>query len=196
MHDIVLFVEDAAHEQIVGSLVRRLAADNGIEVRLEWRSVRHGHGKVVVELKDFLRDLRRQAGTAPDLLIVATDANCRGLNERVKELSEPDTPAPMILAIPDPHIERWLLLDGAAFKAVLGKGCDAPDHKCSRDRYKESLIQAIYATGITPTLGGIEFAEDIVKEMDIDRAARADASFKRFVDGMRALFKQWQTLRR
>jgi Domain of unknown function (DUF4276) len=116
------------------------------------------------------------------LIIVATDANCAGLNERVSEFQDRDAPAPMVLAVPDPHVERWLLLDGAAFRTVFGRGCDAPDLKCSRDRYKQRLIEAIHATGVTPSLGGIEFAEDIIQHMDIDRAAQADRSFQRFVD--------------
>lgn len=77
-----------------------------------------------------MRDLKRQGRPYPDLIVVATDANCKGLNERTREIVCRDDPAPMILAIPDPHLERWLLLDGAAFKAVFGKGCDAPDQKC------------------------------------------------------------------
>ena len=42
--------------------------------------------------------------------------------------------------VPNPHVERWLLLDGAAFKAAVGHGCDAPDQKCDRGRYKERLL--------------------------------------------------------
>ena len=139
-----------------------------------------------------MRDLRRQGGSLPDLLIVASDANCKRLNERVKELQVRDPPTPMILAIPDPHIERWLLLDSVAFRTVFGKGCDAPDQKCRRDRYKQRLIEAIFATGITPSLGGIEFAEDIIQQMDIDGAAQADRSLRRFVDDLRDAFQRWQ----
>lgn len=189
MRDIALFVEDSGHQQIIGALVRRLARDAGIEVRLDWRSVRHGHGRVAHELKEYLRDLKGQGGRLPDLIIVASDANCRGLNERIKQLDDPDAPAPMILAIPDPHIERWLLLDGAAFKEVFGQGCSAPDQKCSRDRYKKLLIEAIRYAGVTPNLGGIEFADDIVQHMDIERAARTDRSFQRFIHDLRAAFQ-------
>jgi hypothetical protein len=82
------------------------------------------------------------------------------------------------------------LLDGAAFRAVFGRGCDAPDLKCSRDRYKERLIEAIHAAGVTPSLGGIEFAEDIVRHMDIDRAAQADKSLERFVEDLRRAFRR------
>ena len=192
MREIALFGEDFAHQQVVGALVRRLADEHGIDVRPEWRSAVRGHGRVVRELDRYLRDLAR-GGERPDLIIVGTDANCRGLNERVREIGSPDAPASIVLAVPDPHIERWLLLDGAAFKRVFGKGCDAPDRKCSRDLYKQRLIQAIHATGITPSLGGIEFAEDIVQHMDVERAMRADRSLERFVVELRSAFRRWQS---
>jgi hypothetical protein len=118
------------------------------------------------------------------------------LNERAREIGRQDAPVPMILALPDPHIERWLLLDGAAFKAVFGMGCDAPDRKCDRGRYKQRLVEAIYATGTIPGLGGIEYAEDIVqrinKRINIGRATRADSSFGRFVADLRDTFRRWQ----
>jgi Domain of unknown function (DUF4276) len=193
MREIALFVEDYAHQEVIGALVTRLASERDLDVRLDWRSARRGHGRVAQELKEYLRDLTRQGGQRPDLIIVATDANCKGLNERIKELQTPDDPpAPMILAVPDPHIERWLLLDGAAFKAVFDKGCDAPDQKCDRDRYKRRLVEAIRDTGVTPNLGGMEFAEDIVKHMDIDRAAAADRSFRRFIEHLLSTFRDWQ----
>lgn len=193
MREIALFVEDYGHQEIIGALVQRLARDSDLKVRLDWRSARHGHGMVANELKDYLRDLKQQGGRLPDLIIVATDANCKNLNDRIKELQDPDAPAPMILAVPDPHIERWLLLDGAAFKAVFEKGCDAPDQKCNRDRYKKHLIDAIRDAGVIPNLGGIEFADEIMRHMDIDRAARADRSLKRFIDHLRSTFQQWQS---
>ena len=192
MREIVLFVEDFAHRQVIGALVRLLAGELDLDVRLDWRSARRGYGRVVREFNDYLRDLGRQGGPSPDLIIVATDANCKGLNERIREFGEPEAPAPMILAIPDPHIERWLLLDGAAFKAVFGRGCDAPDQKCDRGRYKQRLIETIFAAGVTPSLGGLEFAEDIVQCMDIERAAQADDSFRRFVGSLRITFRGWQ----
>ena len=112
---------------------------------------------------------------------------------RTREMSNLDarTP-PTVLAIPDPHVERWLLLDGAAFKAVFGRGCRAPDRKCDRDRYKRRLVEAIQAAGVEPILGGIEYAEDIIRHLDIDRAARADTSFRRFIDNLRTELQRWQ----
>ncbi len=189
MREIALFVEDYAHQQVIGALVCRMALEYNIPIRLDWRNAVGGHGKVIAELDDYLRDLKWQGSPWPDLIVVATDANCKGLNERTREIVRRDAPAPIILAIPDPHIERWLLLDGAAFRAVLGKGCDAPDQKCARYRYKQLLIEAIYATGTTPRIGGIEYAEDIIQKININRAARADRSFNRFVTDLRNAFR-------
>ena len=190
MREIALFVEDNAHRQVVGALLQRMANESGIAVRLDWRSAIRGHGRVVRELKQYLRDLARH-GERPDLIVVATDANCSGLQQRVRDVDASDAVSPVVLAVPDPHIERWLLLDGAAFKAVFGRGCDAPDRKCDRGRYKHQLFEAVRATGVAPRLGGIEFAEDIVQNMDIESAARADPSLRRFVDALRATFRQW-----
>ena len=192
MPEIALFVEDFAHRQVIGAIVRRIAGDLGLDVRLDWRNVRHGYGRVVREFNDFLRDLARQHGPTPDLIVVATDANCKGLNERTRELETSGAPARLILAIPDPHIERWLLLDGAAFKTVFGRGCDAPDLKCDRGRYKRQLVESIFAVGVTPILGGIEFAEDIVQCMDFERAEQADDSFRRFVGNLRIALRGWK----
>lgn len=188
MREIALFVEDFAHQQIIGPLVERIAREQGVAVRLDWRSAVRGHGRVVRELGNYLRDVDRQGEPKPHLIVVATDANCSGLNERAREIEKQTDQAcsPVVLAVPDPHVERWLLLDGAAFKAVFGQGCDAPDRKCDRDRYKQRLVEAIRGTGVTPSVGGIEYAEDIVRKMDFDRAMQADRSFARFVDGLRA----------
>ena len=178
MHDIALFVEDFAHRQVIGALVQRIAGDFNLDVRLDWRNATRGYGQVVREFNTYLRAIERQGHPSPDMILLATDANCKGRNRRIREIGDPVSSAPIVHAIPDPHIERWLLLDGAAFKAVFGRGCDAPDRKCDRYRYKQRLVHAIFDAGITPNLGGMEFAEDIVQHMDIERAELADDSFR------------------
>ena len=190
MAEVALFGEDFAHRQIINALVRRIAADRGVEVRTEWRNATGGHGQVVREFERYIADLRRQPGSRPDIIVVATDANCAGLHERAKQFDAFEAPAPIVRAIPDPHIERWLLLDSAAFKSALGRGCDAPDMKCERNRYKQLLRQAVRDAGIEPSLGGVEFADDIVDAMDLGRAARADRSFQRFTEDLRRILQQ------
>ncbi len=176
----------------MGTLVQRLAGELEVPVRLEWLNSSDGYGAVVREFDAYLQDLAQQGGY-PDLIVVATDANCKGFNERPRELARPNVPITVIQAIPDPHIERWLLLDGEAFRDVVGRGCDAPDQKCERQRYKTLLINAIRDAGIMPILGGIEFAEDIVRRMNIERAMRSDNSLRRFISEIRQTFQQWQS---
>lgn len=184
MRDVALFVEDEAHYQIIGALVKRVAREKGIEINLKIFNRAGGRGKVETGFKKFLRDIELGRLARPDLVALGTDGNCKGYMQRVRDFEGIREDIPVVKAIPDPHIERWLLLDGAAFKAVLGQGCHAPDRKCERDRYKQVLMREIRAAGIRPILGGLEFAEEIVGHMDLERAASADPSFKRFLDDL------------
>ena len=150
MHRIILFVEDYGHEEFITSLIKRVADAQGISLKIIRRSVRGGHGKVLTEFKRFLSHLKNEREELPDLLIIATDANCKGYAERKKEIDKiaVEYKNLTLYAIPEPHIERWLLLDSAAFKSANGKGCKAPDKKCSRDRYKKFLLEAMQNAGI------------------------------------------------
>lgn len=194
MRSISMFVEDHAHYEFLKAILSRMAVECAVSIRLDWQNVRRGHGKVIQELRQYLRDLHRGRAGWPDLVIVATDANCIGLNSRMKEVSEvtQKISARVICAIPDPHIERWLLLDSSAFKKVFGRGCAAPDLKCERARYKRQLIENIVATGITPNLGGIEYTDEIVAAMDLGRIERADESLGRFLGDLRLAFNDWR----
>ncbi|HPB65449.1 MAG TPA: restriction endonuclease [Spirochaetales bacterium] len=96
---------------------------------------------------------------------------------------------PFIHAIPDPHVERWVLNDSAAFKAVFGKGCAAPDQKCEKDRYKDILNRAIVAAGGEITISWTEHAEELIEHMDIDHLCRVDESVEKFIGECRAAFK-------
>lgn len=194
MRNISLFVEDSGHEAFLKALVQRLADQYEIAVKIRDYSVRGGHGKVFTELKQYRRDLRHSQEALPDLIIVATDANCKGFLERKKEIDRAiaDFSDWVICAIPDPHIERWLLLDSAAFKAVLGKGCATPDRKCDKDRYKRLLLEAIRSADIIPLFGGIEHAEDLVKAMDLQRMEQTDDSLGRLLKALHDKFKEWK----
>ena len=196
MREIALFGEDDAHRQVIGSLVQRIADDHHQPVTLNWLNAEGGHGRVIATFRAYLRDLTRQNRPMPDLIIVATDANCHGLNRRIREITGiTDTVAspipPVVTAIPDPHIERWLLLDGAAFRQALGRGCQAPEHKCDRDLYKQRLRDAVWGAGILAFQGGIEYAHDIVQGINIERVKQADRSLQLFLDGLAGHFRQW-----
>lgn len=197
MRKILLFVEDFGHEEILSAVISRLAQEYKIEVAINSRSATGGHGRVLKELKLYVGRLEQEPGNLPDLLVVATDANCNSYSKRKKSLNEtlPRTIQDFtVYAIPDPHIERWLLIDSSAFRAVLGKGCAAPPAKCERALYKRLLIEAIRDAGLTPLVGGIEHARDLVKHMDFGYVERTDNSFGRFLREMQDKFREWSRL--
>lgn len=184
--EIVLFGEDVGHRVVVGALVERVARELNVGVRQNWRSATGGRPRLVGEYRDYLARLPQDPGKRPDFLVVATDSNCEGLAKRERDIEEASQawPGEIVKAIPDPHVERWLLLDGAAFKRAVGQGCQAPDLKCDRERYKDFLTDAVVAAGVDPDAGGIEYAEDIVEHLDMQRASR-DQSFRRFLESLR-----------
>jgi hypothetical protein len=195
MRDVLLFAEDDAQERFVGTLLKRIASQHGVPIRQRLRSVRGGFGKALEELKCFADECQSGFGVTPDVIVVAVDANCTGFNDRRAQVTRSAGESlrdRLVLAIPNPHIERWFLLDGAAFRTVLGHGCRAPDLKCEKDRYKELLIRAVEEAGVQPLLGGIEYAEALAKELDLKRAAAADVGFEKFIDSLAAKFRAIQ----
>lgn len=95
-------------------------------------------------------------------------------------------------AIPDPHIERWMLSDPQAFQAVFGRGCTVPAVKCAKDEYKRLLRAEIRRSEIEPLLGGQEFAEDIVKVLDSGYVETHEDSFGRCLKTLKSLFNRWR----
>jgi hypothetical protein len=193
MRRIILFVEDFGHQEVITTLIECLARDRRVEAAIRPYSVRGGHGQAISEHARFVKDVKASREVWPDLLVVAIDANCQGYNRCRRQVEEKlgETPFKLVTAIPDPHIERWLLLDSSAFKTVLGRGCAAPDRKCDRNRYKALLDQAVRGAGLIPIFGGMEHARDIIQAMDRKRAVRNDQSIGRFLQELEQVFKEW-----
>jgi len=197
MHSIGLFAEDVGHEAFLRPLIERLAASHGVDIILRTYSARGGRGKVITELGQFAKHIRAGDVDMPDALVVAIDANCKGYAERKDQIDAAlgDLSSLAVYAVPDPHIERWMLLDASAFKTVLGKGCAAPDRKCEQDRYKRILVECIRDAGRSPLVGGMEFAKSIVEQMKIEDVARIDDSFSKLAAGLKAKFSEWRRSR-
>lgn len=189
-----MFVEDQAHEVFLVAILQRFSSKYNVAVKQKSINARGGRGKVISELKQYQNDLQRNKETLPDLIIVGTDSNCKGFREREKEINRniTDIEELVISMIPEPHIERWFLIDPDSFKAVFGKGCPTPDQKCERDRYKDMFLEAITEVGVIPLLGGIEHINDLVKEMNLQRMKNNDKSIRRFLNSLNRRFKSWQ----
>lgn len=185
---IDLFAEDVGHERFLHALVRRLAREAGATVDVRPRSARGGHGRARSELK-----LYQQAVThTPDVLLVAIDANCVGWDEARKSVaSDVDTTrfARTVIACPDPHIERWFMSDPPSLAEALGAQVSLERRKCERDVYKQQFAAALRSAGQILTLGGAEFADEVVDAMDLFRAGKNEPSLKHCIDDLRAALK-------
>ena len=124
--------------------------------------------------------------TMPDVLIVGIDSNCTSVGRARTAIRENIAPAfrdRTAIACPDPHVERWYVADPESFANVVGARPRLPRRKkCERGRYKAVLARAVVKAGHPPTLGGIEFAREIVEAMDLYRAGKAERSLKLFLD--------------
>jgi hypothetical protein len=190
MTEIAFFAEDFAHESFLNAILQRFCKDYGTSVKIHQRSSSRGGSRFITEMKQYLRDIRRGTEPRPDHLIIITDSNCGSVSKKTRQILDgipPDMKDICILAIPEPHVERWMLVDSAAFKKVFGRGCAAPDKKCDRGRYKGLLSQEIMESGTTPAIGGMEWAVEVVEGMDLDRIE--DKSLRRFIKDLHRVFQ-------
>lgn len=196
MRELILFCEDSFHEKFMDALIRRFAAEFDVAAKTRFFSSRGGLPRMHHELKEFLRDLSRSRQQLPDQLIVVVDANCKGYNERKNAMAavvaqSPNLQGIVSYAIPDPHIERWMLVDNRAFQAIFQRGCNLPAIKCQKDEYKRLLREEIRASGIEAPLGGEEFAADVVMEMDLGSVEIREASLGLLLKALKGLFNRW-----
>ena len=201
---VLYFLEDRAQDGFIKAIVERVAKEVGIHrdsLVHDVRSARHG-SQVFNRFKAFLEDPFTVTGSQVDLLVVAIDGNCKGHHEVVKRLEDSipvDSPLRdrIVYAVPDPHIERWYLLDQRALKKGVGLDHppDLPDYKCEKDFYKQLLNQTLAESDVNSLLGGAEYAEQIVAQIqDLDAIGSLDDSFSYFVHALKKFFKTQQRL--
>jgi hypothetical protein len=198
--EILYFLEDIAQEGIIKSLVTRVSHDASISENTLHHNTRSARGgsRVLLEFEDFMKDTRQASPTDIDLLIVAIDGNCKGYPQKLREIRQRiDESHPfgdkIIFAIPDPHIERWYLMDQRAFKEGVGvaRAPEIPTYKCDKDYYKKLLHQTLADSDIKSLLGGTEYAESIVQNMlSLDSLTKIDVGFDHFIADLRSFFRR------
>lgn len=190
-----LFVEDRAHEEFLKNMLSRIAQEEEVSLSLQIRSARGGHPRALDEFRSYQKALLRGLAdmVVPDLVVVAIDANCHSFATARGEIEaaiEPALKDVAVVACPDPHVERWYLADPDSFMAVVGFRPQPGKKKCERNVYKDMLSKAISRAGHPPTLGGIEFAREIVAAMDLYRAGKSESSLKHFIEDAKALLRR------
>jgi hypothetical protein len=188
------FLEDRGHEILLKAFVHRIAIEKGFRPGSWKDDVRAARGGRSIEaFKYFLQDFHEIVESFPfDLLIVASDGNCKGYLERRQQLvshAEKSIQCALdniVFAIPDPHIERWYMDDPDGFNRALGFGAlpVLPSYKCEKGLYKNVMKQAAASPEVYVQFGGYEYGEKIVQEMDIYKATKNDSSLKHFIDDL------------
>jgi len=117
-YKIIFFLEDTAQEAFIRAMVERLIQDEGKNVQdYDLRVLNSRGGGSIRAYKDFLIQVKKRKYLDADVLIVGSDGNCNGFVKRKQQLldASKSIPYPVVIsAVPDPHIERWYLLDGQA----------------------------------------------------------------------------------
>lgn len=191
---VALYLEDIGHERFVDSLLRRLAAQEGVAIEVDVRNASGGASRLDRQFVTFLQDCS-VADVRPDLVVVVRDTDCAGvraIKARYSGLVEDARYAgEVVIGAPEPHIECWYLADPPALQRVLRAPTQAPvpDSRCGTGRFKEMLARTVTDAGVVPLLGGIEYAEDIVADMDIYRAAANVPSLDTFVQDLRRVLR-------
>ena len=185
-----LFVEDRAHEDFLLPLVSRIACEAHLAVTTHVRSARGGHARVMQEFRLYqnLFDKMIPNAADSDLLIVAVDCNGASFTKKRDQIqaeTNPNLADRLVLACPDPYIERWYMADPTSFESVIKARPQLETSRPSRLNYKQLLADAVRAGGHSATLGGIEFAAELVSAMDFYRAGKSDHSLKAFLDDLR-----------
>ncbi|MBI2913688.1 MAG: hypothetical protein HYY03_07185 [Chloroflexi bacterium] len=194
---LALFLEDIGQMRFVNSLIKRVATEHSppLDVEAVTRNATGGKARVVAELRRYLRDLIL-GEDVPDILVIAVDCDCQSRTRLARALTqlvnEASVASCLVLGLPEPHVERWYLADQAAIQRVTrAPGMPAlPPPRCRKDLFKRALSDAFAAGGLYPPLGGIEYAEEIVREMDLAVAAASDSSLNAFVGGLRSCFQR------
>jgi hypothetical protein len=186
---VSLFCEDRGHESVGVALIRRVAREKAVQVTVTTLSARGGKGRALSELKAWQRLAAANRAFVPDLLVVLHDSNCTPWNAvRQQVLSVVDEAVVPAAAIgcPDPHVERWLLADPAAFGRVIGVEPAADPGKCEREAYKKIVGEALAESGEPVLVDLWDVAAEIVDEMDLHRASRRQSSLRHFLRDLRA----------
>jgi len=182
-----VFCEDTGHEEFVRAALERLATEAGIRLDIRIRSASGGHGRALTKLDAYIDLLKSGTfpGGLPDLLVVVIDGNCTGWHTKLKEVAAriPDNVVPHLsIGCPDPHVERWCIADPQGFADVVGARPESDPGKCERALYKHLMRRSIEDAGEVILTDEMEFAPDIVREMDFFRAGKNQASLKNFLD--------------
>ena len=188
---VLIFVEDVAQENLIRKLFFRIAKESGLDPERLDVSVPYSRGGASIQaLKRYLNDYSIESDV--DCFVLGSDGNCNGFTEKKrtlqKNLEKFGALDRTILAIPDPHIERWYVIDPKALSKAVGATIrnNSPKHKCDKGHYKKILQKAILSANVEPLQGGAEYGQDVGEHLDFYKISKEDSGFRFFVEQVKA----------
>ncbi len=170
MAEGVFFAEDSAQELFVTPLIVRIAGEYAVGLSMRTITARGGVPRMMGLLRAYCTEVEAGVEKRPDIIIIVRDANCKGAVAKRRETLEfiPESLRDVAcVVIPDPHVERWFMLDSRAFNQATHAVCSLPGYKCEKNHYKKLLRDALAANKIVAPLGGVEYAKPIGENIDI-----------------------------
>lgn len=119
---VAVFYEDDGHRSLITPLVRRIAAEEGVQVSVDERNATGGIPAALAKLRQYGRDLQRGLDYH-EVLVIAIDGNCGTYSSRrdqVADLVGEEYAGCLVVAVPDPHVERWYLAAPRALQQAAG----------------------------------------------------------------------------
>ena len=95
-------------------------------------------------------------------------------------------PGEVVIAAPEPYIEAWYLADPISIQAITGSSNLIQMPRGISQKYKYELSQAFPSA----PFGGIEYADDIVENMNLYDAGQNVSSLRHFIDDLRSKLTQ------
>lgn len=185
-----LIVEDAAQEQFAQALIERVADGERVSIVLSVRAARGGAPRALEKLVILQRGFRAGsfAAPVPDLLVIVIDADdltWRARSTLVETVIDATVIPRVAVGCPEPCVEAWYLADHVSFARVAGV---APRRAGagSRDALKKRLADSVEEAGVVSLVGGTDLAPELVADMDLFRAGKAEPSLKAFADRLRS----------
>lgn len=189
---LICAFEDRAYEDVVVPLVRRVAAEEGVEVDLA--AVEIVHGCRFKKLERILRDRRREEG----LWIIGADARDRSIHRKQEAMADrlgrllqgKDT----LYAIAKPSAEGWIQADLAALKEGVAEALETdltfpphiPPYPEDDEKQAKQRLGSILGEAGVPTLRqGLEYGPDVMKHVRFE----TEASMATFVGDLRRYLK-------
>lgn len=165
-----IFVEDAGYRELVASVARRIAAEAKFDADFQILSSTGGSGRATSELAKLIKDIDGGSAKRPDVLIVGVDADGKSPRSIIREIEKTVSPHErticLVVAVADPHVEKWYLMQPTALGTAMGiHVAPVPMDLRGKGIYKHHLANV--SSDVGSVFGGTEYGPEIAEVLDL-----------------------------